>query len=139
MKKIIVLALVVLTGTLAATAQEKRDTIRPKQPVAGQHKQHKDRMELKNALGLSKEQTQQLKDINGNFKKQAQDIKSDSTLTPAQKKEKGKGLAVERNKKINGILTPDQQAKYRQWTQEKIKEKKQHKKGAGAKDETSMS
>ncbi|WEK38042.1 MAG: hypothetical protein P0Y53_11075 [Candidatus Pseudobacter hemicellulosilyticus] len=118
MKKILVLALAVLTGAGVLQAQEKRDTIRPRQTAPGQQKHGGKQKGLEAELGLSKEQSQQWKTLNQEFRKQHQAVNADSTLSVPQKKEKSRELYQERQKKINGMLSADQQVKYRKYQQE---------------------
>lgn len=125
MKKLIVILLIITGCQLAASAQEKRDTIRGENKVA-------QRVKMKNELGLSKEQGKKMKELNEGFKTRLQAIKNDSTLTTEQRKEKNQVVLEERKQKVNEILTPDQQAKYRQLGKDNMKERKQ-KKGKGAK------
>ncbi len=127
MKKLLIVTLVIIGWQFTAGAQEKRDTIRATSKVA-------ERVKLKNELGLTKQQEQKMKEINQEFKSGLQAIRHDSTLTQAQRQEKGRALMEDRKKKINEVLTPDQQAKYKQWSKEGDKRGKK-KKGDKEKDD----
>jgi Spy/CpxP family protein refolding chaperone len=65
-------------------------------------------------LGLTDDQKTQIKSIHQDAKTQAKAIKSDSTLTPDQKKAKLKDLHEQTKTKTDAILTPDQKQKMEQ-------------------------
>jgi len=69
-------------------------------------------------LNLTPEQKADLKSIRENAKQQAQAIKSDSSLTPDQKKAKFKELRKSSHEQMMAKLTPDQQAKFKEMRKE---------------------
>lgn len=123
MKKMILFGLILVGFQLAASAQDKRDTIRP-------HHKNADKVKIKEELGLSKEQGDKLKTINEESRNKMMTLRKDSSLSKEDRKAKAKELMKERNDQINAILTPDQQTKYRQMSKEAIKEG-MHRKGKG--------
>jgi len=62
-------------------------------------------------LGLSDQQQSQLKALHEDGRKQMQAIRNDSSLTKEQKKQKFQELRAQQHEKMNAILTPEQQAK----------------------------
>ena len=69
-------------------------------------------------LNLTPEQKADLKSIRENAKQQAQAIKSDSSLTPDQRKAKFKELRKSSHEQMMAKLTPDQQAKFKEMRKE---------------------
>ncbi|SHM06431.1 hypothetical protein SAMN05444266_106241 [Chitinophaga jiangningensis] len=65
-------------------------------------------------LNLTSEQQTKLKDINQSFFKDAQQVRKDTTLSPADKKSKMQALSNAREAKVKSVLTPDQTAKWQQ-------------------------
>ena len=69
-------------------------------------------------LNLTPEQKADLKSIRDNEKQQAQAIKSDSSLTPDQKKAKFKELRKSSHEQMMAKLTPEQQQKFKEMRKE---------------------
>lgn len=69
---------------------------------------------LAKELGLSKDQRKEIKAIRGSAKQEAYAIKSDTTLTDAEKKSKLKDLHRQTKEQVMDVLTPDQQAQLKQ-------------------------
>lgn len=65
-------------------------------------------------LNLTAEQQTKLKDINKSFIKDAQQVRKDSSLSPADKKAKMQAISQAREAKVKSVLTPDQAAKWEQ-------------------------
>jgi periplasmic protein CpxP/Spy len=88
-----------------------------------EHRHHgKHRMErMAKKLNLTQDQQAKLKPIFEKQREQAKAIKSDTSLTEEQKKEKFQSLRQDSKAQINGILTPEQQ---QQW--EQMRAKHQH-------------
>ena len=118
MKKIIVLALAVIGVQFAASAQEKRDTIRA-------HHKTEAKVKMKEVLNLSNEQSEKLKAINADTKAKMQALRDDKSLSQEERGTRGAAIMKERKEKTDAILTPEQREKMKQW-QEKAKE---HRKG----------
>jgi len=107
----VALAAVLMGGCLAALAQDKMAMGDEGDVAARLQKLGKD-------LNLTDDQKTKLKPI---LQSQADDWKAvhnDSSLTPAQKRMKMKEIHDKYAPQINEILTPDQQAKWKQMKQE---------------------
>src|SRR5437764_10994922 len=87
-------------------------------------------------LNLTPEQKADLKSIRENAKQQAQAIKSDSSLTPDQKKAKFKELRKSSHEQMMAKLTPDQQAKFKEMQKEHRGHHRHGHKGEAAADKT---
>lgn len=119
MKKIIVLALAVIGVQLAASAQEKRDTIRS-------HHKSEARAKMKEELNLTKEQSEKMKAINADTKTKMQALRDDQSLSKEDRRAKAGAIMKEREEKTNAILSTEQKEKMKQW---KAKQKEQMKEG----------
>lgn len=95
------------------TADQKAKLQQLREQRSGKNKeQHGQRgADMKKELGLSDAQSQQLKALNEDFRKQAEAIRNNSSLSQDQKKEQLKTLGEQRKEKMKTILTPDQQKK----------------------------
>ena len=69
---------------------------------------------LKEALGLTEEQSNQVKRINEKYKPQLKAVKDDTSLAEEAKKAKIKTLQEAKHKEINALLTPTQQKKFKE-------------------------
>ncbi|WP_127130272.1 Spy/CpxP family protein refolding chaperone [Pseudoflavitalea rhizosphaerae] len=107
MKKIIVLALAVIGVQLAASAQEKRDTIRS-------HHKSEARIKMKEELNLSKEQSEKMKAIQADTRTKMQALRDDKSISDADRKAKAGAIMKERKEKTDAILTPEQKEKMKQ-------------------------
>lgn len=67
--------------------------------------------QMKSRLGLSDEQTTQIKANRADFQTKMKAIRADQNLTAAQKKEQLQSLSKEQHDKMQSILTPEQKAK----------------------------
>jgi len=84
---------------------------------------------LTEKLNLTEDQQAKLRPIFEDQSKQMKAIHEDTSLAPADRQAKMKELHESSNEKVNAILTPDQQAKWKQMRQEmmeKHKEMKDH-------------
>jgi len=97
----------VLTSEQKAKLEQMKTDRKNKMKAAHEKKA----AEMKKDLNLSDAQGQQIKSLNEDFKKQADAIRNNSTLTQDQKKEQLKALGEQRKAKMNSILTPEQQQK----------------------------
>lgn len=115
------LSAVLLGGCLAALAQSK---------MAGEEADATHRLDrMTKELNLTSDQQEKLKPI---LESQDQDWKalhSDTSLTPAQKKAKAKEMHEKYAPQVNAILTPEQQAKWKQMKQEAWEKHKEGMKG----------
>jgi Spy/CpxP family protein refolding chaperone len=88
---------------------------------------------LTEKLNLTEDQQAKLKPILEDQSKQMKALHDDTSLTPADKQAKMKELHESSTEKINAVLTPDQQAKWKQMRQEMM-EKHKDMKGQGQMD-----
>jgi len=88
---------------------------------------------LTEKLNLTEDQQAKLKPILEDQSKQMKALHDDTSLAPADKQAKMKELHESSGEKINAVLTPDQQAKWKQMKQEMM-EKHKEMKGQGQMD-----
>jgi len=105
MNKLTWLIIILVSCSLTVMAQEKRDTIHRSSPPSA-------KAQMRDELGLSKEQAKKLKAVNQDFRSRRQTIENDTALTKSERREKSRGLAKDREAEINKILTPEQQKKF---------------------------
>ncbi|TMI84548.1 MAG: hypothetical protein E6H10_05490 [Bacteroidetes bacterium] len=70
---------------------------------------------FKEDLKLTDEQSQKFDALSKEYTDKFDAIAKDATLTPDAQKEKKMGLKKEKEGKLMEILTPEQQAKYKEW------------------------
>ena len=80
---------------------------------------------LKTELKLTDEQLTKIAIVNKDFTDKKEAILKDATLTDDARKEKKEALKKEKETKFFEILTPEQQMKYKQMTEEKMKQMKE--------------
>jgi Spy/CpxP family protein refolding chaperone len=115
MNKTILTSLIAASFAVTAGVQIARaaDQPLPNQPAAsasaerGEHGHGR----LMKELGLTKDQLTQIKTIRSTFRTQAQAIKDDASLNPADKKTKLKALRQQMKSQVDAILTPEQRQK----------------------------
>lgn len=78
---------------------------------------------LKAELKLTDAQLEKYNALNQEFSEKKQAILNDASLTPEAKKEKKTALKKEKEAKLNEILTPEQQAKYKELKESMEKKK----------------
>jgi Spy/CpxP family protein refolding chaperone len=66
-------------------------------------------------LQLTDEQKAKIKSIVENARKQAQTIRTDSSLTPVEKRQKLRELRQSARQEIGSVLTPEQREKWMKW------------------------
>jgi len=88
---------------------------------------------LTEKLDLTDDQQAKLKPILEDESTQMKTLHEDTSLTPEDKKAKMKELHESSTEKINAVLTPDQQSKWKQMKQEMM-EKHKEMKGQGQAD-----
>jgi periplasmic protein CpxP/Spy len=84
---------------------------------------------LSEKLNLTDDQKAKLKPILEDGAQQFKSVKDDTSLTPEQKKAKMKAAHESMHSQINAILTPEQQAKFKQMKQEGMEKHKEMKEG----------
>lgn len=82
---------------------------------------------LTEKLNLTEDQQAKLKPILEDQSKQMKALHEDTSLAPADKQAKMKELHESSTEKINAVLTPDQQAKWKQMKQEMMEKHKEMK------------
>ena len=102
---------------LTVSAQGKRDTIRAKQNLV-------QRKNLSSELALNKEQSKQLKEVNQDIRTKLTALRNDTTLMEDTRKKEQRRLVRERQQRISGLLTADQQKKYRQLQKSQLRNRK---------------
>jgi hypothetical protein len=92
----------------AKAAQDQKTAVTPQDHAAMVKK-------LKEDLKLTDEQSQKFDVLVKDYSDRMEAIGKDATLTPDAQKEKKMTLKKEKEVKLFEILTPDQQAKYKEW------------------------
>ena len=110
MKKLIAFTLVLASVGFTATAQQRRDAKTPRTEEKMRMYDKKGMQEL----NLTDAQKAELKAQRESAKAQLEAIKSNSTLTDAQKAEKAKAIHQEQKSKMQALLTSEQKAKLEQ-------------------------
>jgi Spy/CpxP family protein refolding chaperone len=132
MKKIFLSAAIVTASVCAAYAQDQKAT----QPVPQVVKETDQKSyeakqaseweaRLKTELKLTDEQLTKIAIANKEFTEKKEAILKDASLTEDARKEKKAALKKEKETKFFEILTPEQQTKYKQMTEEKMKQTKE--------------
>lgn len=129
MKKILLSAVIVSATVCVAGAQEQKN-MQPPTQVAKQNDQQSYQARqaaewdnlLKTELKLTDEQATKIAAINKDFAAKKDAILKDATLSDDAKKEKKEALKKDKETKMNEVLTPDQQVKYKQLMDAKMKE-----------------
>ena len=126
--KIFLLSCLLLTAN-AGFSQELRGKAKAKKDSIDRMTPGDKRKEINkfNKLDLSKEQLAEIKEIQTSGKKAREEIKKDSILSPEQKKQKMKALHKEQTMKVMQKLTPEQQQRFKDMGQEKLKNKDEEK------------
>jgi len=129
MKKILLSAVIVSASVCAAYAQDQKTTqqappvVKENDVKAQQAKQAQEWENLlKTELKLTDEQSTKLTAINKEFYAKKEAILNDVTLSDDAKKEKKTALKKDKEAKTLEVLSPEQQAKYKQLVEEKMKE-----------------
>ncbi|HVX49913.1 MAG TPA: hypothetical protein VHB48_07140 [Chitinophagaceae bacterium] len=76
--------------------------------------------QLKSSLGLSDDQVAKIKSQRQNTQAELKTLRSDSTLLPAQKREKVKEIFARQKEQMKSILTPGQQSKLESMQKERM-------------------
>lgn len=134
MKKLIALSLAAFMFTAGAFAQTERTTT-PATANADHHKGKGGHDKMYKDLNLTKEQKAQLKEKNKGLKAKREALKGQDNITVKEMREKQKAIRDEQEKNMDGILTPDQKAKYAEMKKQrgdKMKERKAKSQGENA-------
>src|SRR5512138_3276050 len=135
MKRILLLSAIASVFTIVALGQDqkpqeqpkadqKTEAAKPKDQKADQAKQAQD-MEnmMKTELKLTDEQAAKFSAIAKDFHEKKDEITKDASLSDDARKEKISALKKEKEGKILEILTPEQQAKFKQMMEDMDKKK----------------
>ena len=127
MKKIFLSAVIISASVCVAYGQEQKTQQGPQQVVkdekAYQAKQAQDWDNLlKTELKLTDEQVTKIAAINKEFTEKKDAILKDANLTDEVKKEKKTALKKDKEAKISEVLTPEQQNRYKELVDAKMKE-----------------
>jgi Spy/CpxP family protein refolding chaperone len=131
MKKIL-LSAVIISASVFAYAQDQKTTQQPPQQVVKETDQKSYEAKqvqdwenlLKTELKLTDEQLTKIAAINKEFSEKKDAILKDASLTDDAKKEKKMALKKDKEAKFNEVLTPEQQTKYKELVDAKMKETK---------------
>jgi len=127
MKKILLSVVIISASVCAAYAQDQKTTQQGSQVIkendqkSQQAKQQEWDNMLKTELKLTDEQSTKLAAINKEFYAKKDAILNDASLTDDAKKEKKMALKKDKEAKTLEVLTPEQQVKYKQIVEEKMK------------------
>src|SRR5215471_15448737 len=134
MKKTFALALVAAMFSLSDFSQEQQKTHEQK-PTDTTVQVQKDPQQvnpqtewenkIKTELNLTPEQVEKFNALSKDFASKKDEIVKDQTLTDDQRKEKKMALMKDKESKFMEILTPDQQAKYKQLKADMEKKQKE--------------
>src|SRR5215211_2821967 len=124
MKKIFLFAVIISASVCTAYAQEQKTTQQKEiDQKSYQAKQAQDWENLlKTELKLTDDQLTKIAVVNKDFSEKKEAILKDATLTDDAKKEKKMALKKEKEAKFTEILTVEQQAKYKELVEAKMKE-----------------
>lgn len=135
MKKIMLFAVAVAASVCTVNAQEQKAAQQPAQQTTQpqvvkevdqksyEAKQAQDWQNLlKTELKLTEEQSVKLAIINKEFTEKKEAILKDASLNDEAKKEKKTALKKDKEAKTLEVLTPEQQTKYKQLVEAKMKE-----------------
>ena len=140
MKKIFLLTSIVLLAMSAALAQEQKplEAKAPAEKTQAQKDEQKSQQakqaeeyenKIKTELKLTEDQLAKYNALSKEFKEKKEALMKDASLTDDARKEKKAALRKEKEAKFLELLTPEQQAKFRQITEEMDKKKEAQKKG----------
>jgi Spy/CpxP family protein refolding chaperone len=102
---------VVIAGSTALNAQEKKDTKRERPPGAGQREDMIKQRLTRMAEELKLTEAQKTK-VEAALKEQAGKMRELRDAAPEQRREKARALRADMDKKMKEILTADQYEKY---------------------------
>ena len=119
MKRILSLTVMAAILSSSAFAQQNRDTKKDDRP--GKHMRSGT---MKDELGLSAAQKEQMKNLNEKYKSQHEAIRNNASLTQDQKKEQMKDLREKQQTEMKALLTTEQRTK---WEAQKEKREQQWK------------
>lgn len=134
MKKIMLSAVIISASVCATYAQDQKTTPQADQKTTQpqvvkevdqksyQAKQQDWENLLKAELKFTDEQSTKIAAINKDFSEKKEAILKDASLNDDAKKEKKEALMKEREAKFVEVLTPEQQTKYKQLLDAKMKE-----------------
>jgi Spy/CpxP family protein refolding chaperone len=109
-KQLMAVAALALAALMAVNASAQDNSTKPeRRPRAGAIRPGGGR--IAEELGLSAEQKTKFEAVMKDAAEKRKALRDDTSLTPEQRREKGKAIAEDTQKKVKEILTPDQQKK----------------------------
>jgi Spy/CpxP family protein refolding chaperone len=119
-----ILMLLVASLTLAQPSQDSQAPTPEKH--AGMHAESADQhlQMLSEKLNLTDDQKAKVKPILQDQMQQMKAVREDSSLSQEQRRAKMKSIHESLHEQINSVLTPDQQAKFKQMRQEEMQKHK---------------
>jgi Spy/CpxP family protein refolding chaperone len=106
------LSAALLLGLSAVTIAQDNDNAAGRE--ARKHRRHDKAGKLAERLGLTDAQRTQMQSINAAHRDQARAIAQNQSLTEEQRREQLRALNQQHQNQIQGLLTPEQQQKFRQ-------------------------
>ena len=127
MKKILLFALIISASVCAVHAQEQKlqkdQVVKETDQKSYEAKQAQEWDNLlKTELKLTDDQVNKLAAANKEFTEKKEAMLKDASLTDEARKEKKAALKKDKEAKITEILTPEQQVRYKQMVEAKMKE-----------------
>lgn len=128
MKKIMLFAVIASASVCTAYAQDQKTNQTPPQTVKEVDQKSYEAKQaddwdnlLKTELKLTDEQSTKIAVVNNEFSQKKQAIENDASLSDDAKKEKKEALKKDKEAKFTEVLTPEQQTKYKQLVDAKMK------------------
>ena len=110
-----------LTEEQKAKMEELKEDRKEMQKLTPAEKAENKTAKMKEELGLSEEQTQQVRELNRKVADKIEAIRNDETISPEKKKEFIQGNRKDYKRVLSSILTPEQLTKY-----EELKKSQRH-------------
>lgn len=123
MKKLFLSLIIGGLISTAAVAQDTKTSTNPPQQTPQQQKAEWDK-KVKSELNLTPDQVVKWDALGKEYGDKFEALSNDASLTEDAKKEKKMALKKEKETKLNEFLTPEQQTKYKELVQKKMKEAK---------------
>jgi len=128
---ILTILLLLATGLTFAQASPQSQAPTPDKHAGMHHEESADQhlQMLSEKLNLTDDQKAKLKPVLQDQLQQMKAVREDSSLSEEQKRAKMKSVHESLHDQINAVLTPDQQAKFKQMRQEHMQKHKEMEEG----------
>lgn len=123
MKKLLLFVFMTSVMATAAMAQEQKDVKQVKHAKEMKKDQADWDKKVKDELKLTDEQAAKYDALSAEYKAKIDAVLQDASLTKDVQKERKMALKKEKQAKLYEFLTPEQQAKYQEMVDKKMKEK----------------